>query len=210
MHNKHDIRIDRNKLHPNLNHKLGKLLNLCAKKGIYLIITEGFRTKEYQDKLYAQGRTAPGKIVTSAKGSSFSSQHQWGIAFDIAINDKKLLYSETYIEKVAQIAKSKCNLGWGGDWKTFKDTPHFYLKNWGSTTVTLRSEFGSFDNFKRTWTKKVAGTKKGLTMWKNRARVGKHGVFENGTVVNVLYTKSWYCCVEVDGAIGYMKKKYLK
>lgn len=210
MHNKHDVRIDRTKLHPNLDHKLGKLLDLCEKQGIYLIITEGFRTKEYQDKLYAQGRTAPGKIVTSARGSSYSSQHQWGIAFDIAINDKKLLYSESVIAKVAHIAKTKCNLGWGGDWKSFKDTPHFHLKNWGTTTIDLKVQYGTFEKFKATWTKEVFGTKKGLTVWKTRAKVGKHAVLKNGTFVKVLYTKSWYCCVKYDGKIGYMKKKYLR
>ncbi|MEE0293756.1 MAG: M15 family metallopeptidase, partial [Eubacterium sp.] len=84
----HDIRIDRSKLHPWLNYKLTLLLNQCEKKGIYLIITQGFRSKAEQDSLYAQGRTKPGNIVTNAKGNDYSSQHQWGIAFDIAINDK--------------------------------------------------------------------------------------------------------------------------
>ena len=54
MKKEHDIRIDRTKLHPWLNYKLTLLLKQCAKKGIYLIITEGFRSKEYQDKLQVQ------------------------------------------------------------------------------------------------------------------------------------------------------------
>ena len=107
MKREHSIRIDRKKLHPWLNYKLGLLLKECAKNGIYLIITEGFRTKAYQDSLYAKGRTKPGKIVTNANGSAYSSQHQWGIAFDIAINDSKLLYNDKLIRKVAKIAKSK-------------------------------------------------------------------------------------------------------
>lgn len=73
MKKEHDIRIDRTKLHPLLDYRLETLLKKCAKKGIYLIITEGFRTKEYQDVLYAKGRTKPGKIVTNAKGSTYSS-----------------------------------------------------------------------------------------------------------------------------------------
>ena len=92
MTKKHDIRVDRKKLHPWLDHKLGLLLRGCAREGIYLIITEGFRTKKYQDALYAKGRTKPGNIVTNARGSSYSSQHMWGVAFDIAINDGKRLY----------------------------------------------------------------------------------------------------------------------
>ena len=39
MNKTHDIRINRTKLHPWLNYKLGLLLKQCAKKGIYLIIT---------------------------------------------------------------------------------------------------------------------------------------------------------------------------
>ena len=46
MKKEHDVRINRTKLHPWLNYKLGLLLKQCAKKGIYLIITEGFRSKE--------------------------------------------------------------------------------------------------------------------------------------------------------------------
>ena len=92
MENKHDIRIDRKKLHPWLDHKLGLLLKECAREGIYLIVTEGFRTVAQQNALYAKGRTKPGKVVTNAKGSSYSSQHMWGVAFDIAINDSKRLY----------------------------------------------------------------------------------------------------------------------
>ena len=168
MKKEHDVRINREKLHPWHDYKLGLLLKQCAKKGIYLIITEGFRTKEYQDALYAKGRTAPGKVVTNAKGSTYSSQHMWGIAFDIAINDSKLLYDSVMIKKVANIAKSKkVGLKWGGDWKSIVDTPHFYLGKWGSTTSKLKSTYGTPDKFKETWTKKVYGTKSGLNIWNN-------------------------------------------
>ena len=48
MNKTHDIRIDRTKLHPWLNYKLTLLLKQCAKKRIYLIITQGFRSKAQQ------------------------------------------------------------------------------------------------------------------------------------------------------------------
>ena len=127
MERKHDIRIDRTLIHPLLDFKLTKLLKQCAKKGIFLIITEGYRTVERQDALYAKGRTAPGTIVTGARGSSFTSQHQWGIAFDIAINDKDKTYDVALLCEVGSIAK-KIGLGWGGNWKDLIDRPHFYLK----------------------------------------------------------------------------------
>lgn len=209
MKKEHDIRINRTKLHPWLDCKLGTLLKKCAKKGIYLIITEGYRTKEYQDSLYAKGRTAPGKIVTNAKGSSYSSQHMWGIAFDIAINDSKLLYDNATIKKVAVIAK-KIGLGWGGDWKSIVDTPHFYLPKWGSTTSQLKAVYGTPDRFRKTWTKRVR-RKKGLLLWKASSKLsGSYGRIANGSMVEVLYTKGWYAKVRYHGKVGYVNKKFVE
>lgn len=215
MKNQHDVRVDRSKLHPWLDYKLSLLLKGCAKKGIYLIVTEGFRTKEYQDELYAKGRTKPGKIVTNARGSTYSSQHMWGIAFDIAINDSKLLYDTKTIKKVAKIAKSsKVGLAWGGDWKSIVDTPHFYLKKWGNTTEKLKQKYGTPDKFKKTWTKKVSGTKKGLNIWnKTHTKVLKKKL-PNGTTVEVMYTKKYpfgkFAKVRYGGLVGLMAAKYLK
>lgn len=84
----------------------------------------GLRTIEEQDKLFAQGRTAPGKIVTQAAGGL--SPHNYGMATDwtIFVQGQPLwtlppsewsLYA-TMIEKAGGI--------WGGDFKTFKDKPH--------------------------------------------------------------------------------------
>lgn len=215
MKNQHDVRIDRSKLHPWLDYKLSLLLKECGKKGIYLIITEGFRTKEYQDELYSKGRTKPGKIVTNAKGSTYSSQHMWGVAFDIVINDTKLLYDAKTIKKVAKIAKSsKVGLAWGGDWKGLVDTPHFYLKKWGSTTTKLKQKYGTPDNFKKTWKKKVTGTKKGLNIWDKTHTKVKKKKLPNGTRVEVMYTKTYpfgkFAKVRYGGIVGLMKAKYLK
>lgn len=212
MKKEHDIRIDRTLLHPWLDYKLTRLLDECAKKGIYLIVTEGFRTKEHQDKLYAKGRTAPGSIVTNAKGSTYSSQHMWGIAFDVAINDSKLLYDTDTLKKVAKIAKSsKVGLAWGGDWTSIVDYPHFYLNKWGSTTAKLRQQYGTPEKFKKTWRKTVS-RKKGLLVWKHATKLG--GTFKrvkNGTKVKIMFTKSWYAKVLLaNGKVGYVNKKYLK
>ena len=211
MTKKHDVRIDRKKLHPWLDHKLGLLLRGCAREGIYLIITEGFRTKKYQDSLYAKGRTKPGSIVTNARGSSYSSQHMWGIAFDIAINDGKRLYDAGLIKKVAEIAKSeKVGLGWGGDWKSFPDTPHFYLKKWGSGTGGLKATYGTPKKFMKTWRMKVK-RKKGLLIWKDAGKKTSLKRVKNGTKVRVMYVKGWHARVLLaDGTTGYMNKKYLR
>lgn len=206
-----DIRIDRKKLHPWLNYKIDLLLKKCNKKGIYLIITEGYRSVEYQDNLYSKGRTKKGNIVTNAKGKDYQSQHQWGIAFDVAINDTKLLYDTETLKKVSKIAKSKSvGLAWGGDWVRPVDMPHFYLNKWGDTTIKLKTTYKTPDKFRLEWVRVVRGTKKGLNIWnKSKTKVLYHKV-PNGNEVNVMYIKGNYAKVEYLGVVGYMKTKYLK
>lgn len=209
MKKQHDVRIDRSKLHPWLDYKLWLLLKECEKKGIYLIITEGFRSKDYQDELYAKGRTKPGPKVTNATGISYSSQHQWGVAFDFAINDAKLVYNGAMMKKVAKIAKSeKVGLKWGGDWKSIVDTPHLYLGKWGSTTKELKRLYGTFDKFKKTWTSTV---KK-----KSRFRKGKLGTsatigyIPKGEKVKVLWTsKLGYAKICYGKKYGFVQKSNL-
>ena len=55
-------------------------LDACAAAGIDVLITSTLRDVEAQNALYAQGRTAPGKIVTNARGGD--SWHNWGCAID--------------------------------------------------------------------------------------------------------------------------------
>jgi len=133
-------------LHPTLQEKIKKMQAKFPKMGV----SETYRTVVEQDALYAKGRTTTGPIVTYAKGRTYSSQHQWGIAFDFYYNDAKNLYPEAWVKEVAAYAK-KIGLAWGGDWASFKDTPHLYLPDWGSTTAKLKSQYGTFAKFKATW-----------------------------------------------------------
>lgn len=141
-----------NKCHPRLIELSKKLVSACRGQGLIIGIGESFRTKEEQDALYAKGRTAPGNIVTNAKGSSYSSHHQWGTAFDIYRNDGKGVYTDGdgFFEKVGKIGKS-IGLEWGGDWKSPVDKPHFQLPDWGSTTARLKRMYGTPENFMKTW-----------------------------------------------------------
>lgn len=153
-------------LHPTLQDKVYQLVDLCAKKGITISIGECVRTVAEQDALYAQGRTTPGNIVTNAKGSTYSSMHQWGVAFDFflkmdvdgdgSVSDDAFNDSTGLFEAVGAIGKS-IGLEWGGDWTSIKDRPHFQLPNWGSTASKLRSSFGNPDKFKATWKKTTSG-----------------------------------------------------
>jgi peptidoglycan L-alanyl-D-glutamate endopeptidase CwlK len=99
---------------------------LCAQAGVALLITQGLRTWEEQDALFAQGRTTPGNIVTNAHGGE--SWHNFGLAFDILVLDSvgKADWDTHHPGwmRAAALGKS-LGLEWGGDWTTFKDLPHF-------------------------------------------------------------------------------------
>lgn len=143
---------DINRCHPRLIELSKKLISACKGQGLIIGIGESFRTKEEQDALYAKGRTAPGNIVTNAKGSSYSSHHQWGTAFDIYRSDGKGVYTDSdgFFKKVGKIGKS-IGLEWGGDWKSPVDKPHFQLPDWGSTTARLKRMYGTPEKFMDTW-----------------------------------------------------------
>lgn len=138
--------------HPELQEKAEKLVSACRGQGLLIGIGECFRTVEEQDKLYAQGRTAPGSIVTNAKGSSYSSHHQWGTAFDIYRNDGTGAYNNNdgFFDLVGTIGV-KIGLEWGGNWTSPVDKPHFQLPYWGSTTTMLKNLYGTPEEFKKTW-----------------------------------------------------------
>ncbi|RDH97011.1 M15 family metallopeptidase [Caldimonas thermodepolymerans] len=135
-------------LHPDLQPLCRLLLERCAAAGYDVFLTQTFRSTEYQNMLYAQGRTQaqlnaaglghvmaePSKPrVTNARGGS--SEHNATLngipasrAFDIAfMRDGKASWADSEPwDKVGAIGRS-LGLEWGGDWKTFKDRPHFQL-----------------------------------------------------------------------------------
>lgn len=151
---------DITQLHPRLQEKIAELKELCKKENLNIGIGECFRSVAEQDALYAQGRTKPGNIISNAKGSTYSSQHQWGISFDFFKNIKGHEYDDTaFFNRVGALAKS-IGLAWGGDWKSPVDKPHLYLPDWGSTTTKLKNQYGTFEKFKATWEVKKVEEKK--------------------------------------------------
>ena len=138
--------------HPRLQELAGKLVSECAKQGLIVKLGECFRSVEEQSALYAKGRITSGNIVTYADGSSYSSMHQWGVAFDVIRNDGKGAYydNDGWFSKVGAIGK-RLGLEWGGDWVSPVDKPHFQLPDWGSTPTKLKRLYGNVNNFKKTW-----------------------------------------------------------
>ncbi|MDR2188924.1 MAG: M15 family metallopeptidase [Azonexus sp.] len=104
------------------------LLNECRARGIDLLVTSTYRDLESQAALYAQGRTAPGLIVTNAKpGMSF---HNWRVAFDVVpLRAGKLVWGTTGDDgklwrQIGEIGED-AGLEWAGRWKSFKELAHF-------------------------------------------------------------------------------------
>ena len=94
-------------LHPDLQEKITQLKEKCRLAGLSIGIGECLRTVAEQDALYAKGRTEKGSIVTNAKGSTYSSMHQWGVAFDFYRNDGIGAYNDSdgFFTKVGEIGQ---------------------------------------------------------------------------------------------------------
>lgn len=122
-------------LRPDVRENVKMILHECDVRGLPVLITSTLRDQEYQTKLYAQGRTVPGAIVTNAKLIGF---HGYGLAFDFCRNVRGREYDDTdgFFSKVAAIAKSY-GFSWGGDWRSFPDKPHLQWDGNGNYSTTM-------------------------------------------------------------------------
>ncbi|MCL4123502.1 UNVERIFIED_CONTAM: hypothetical protein GTU68_010406 [Idotea baltica] len=122
----------------------------AAVRGVDYFLISGRRTYAEQNALYAKGRTKPGAKVTNARGGY--SNHNFGDAGDCGVfkNGRYLDGSSSKTERdlamnihrmVADVAK-RHGLEWGGDWKTFKDFPHFEFPT-GLTMAQKRAKVKS-------------------------------------------------------------------
>lgn len=108
---------------PKVQEKYRQFAEKMAEANIDFIVTCTYRSQEEQDKLYRQGRTGPGKIVTWTR----HSKHNERKAFDIAIMDAgKINWDEKAYLKPGEIGEA-IGLVWGGRWKS-PDYPHFQFK----------------------------------------------------------------------------------
>lgn len=133
-----------------------RLLAAAAKLPFTVRVISGTRSYAEQDRLFAQGRNAPGRVVTAARGGQ--SNHNFGIAFDVGLFSSAGVYydGDTAEERrayaqLAEIAKREIQtLEWGGDWIRFPDPPHYQLKvNKNVSDIRRLFEAGvPFDNWK--------------------------------------------------------------
>lgn len=122
-------------VHPKLRKVLDAAIADCP---VDFTITSGVRTTEEQKALYAQGRTAPGRIVTYADGVRNKSNHQakddgFGHAVDFVPlpvdwqNPEPFAFVAGWI--LAHAARMGIPVKWGGFWpKLKKDSPHLELE----------------------------------------------------------------------------------
>jgi peptidoglycan L-alanyl-D-glutamate endopeptidase CwlK len=118
------------------------------KQGVSVLLTCTYRSAEEQDKLYAQGRTAPGRKVTNARAGK--SKHNAvdthgkpaAEAFDIVplrngkaiwgtsgngIDDDPTDDDKDDLELWQRIGAHGVSVGleWAGNWTSFREFPHF-------------------------------------------------------------------------------------
>lgn len=99
--------------------------------GVAFRWTQGRRTIATQNALYAEGRTAPGRIVTKAAGGS--SAHNFGLAVDFVLlnSDGSPNWDDEDPKwaKVGAIAEAQ-GMIWGGHFHSITDKPHIEHPRW--------------------------------------------------------------------------------
>ena len=104
-------------VHPDLV----KVVRLAAERAVF-VVTEGLRTPERQAQLVAAGASKTTK-----------SRHLTGHAVDLAaLVGDEIRWDWPLYKKLADVMKQAAQelnvpIEWGGDWRTFKDGPHFQL-----------------------------------------------------------------------------------
>jgi peptidoglycan L-alanyl-D-glutamate endopeptidase CwlK len=110
---------------PAVKERVERFIASAKTEGIDLLVTSTYRDNESQNALYAQGRTASGKVVTNAKaGQSF---HNYRCAVDVVpiVNGKPVWDTSYQVWQTIGKLGKEAGLEWAGEWKTFKEMAHF-------------------------------------------------------------------------------------
>jgi len=125
-------------LHPTVAALCHKWLAGCADAGIGVLITSTYRDADYQNSLYAEGRTSKGKIVTNARAGQ--SYHNYRMAFDFVpmVKGKPAWADMELIEKCGVIGEH-VGLEWAGRWQgKFRESLHLQYSG-GLSLADLQS-----------------------------------------------------------------------
>ena len=136
-------------LHPITREKVQGFLHIANQNGIDVLIYCTYRSPEEQEVLYLQGRLEKfgitleqlnqkrkefglyplskkeaNRIVTNAK--PWQSFHQYGFAFDcVPLQGGKPDWSNIEAYKTLEKIGKQVGLEWAGEWRKFKEMPHF-------------------------------------------------------------------------------------
>ena len=106
-------------VHPDLVKIVKRAIEITE---IDFAVTEGLRTKQRQEEL-----------VKAGASKTMKSRHLTGHAVDLAaVVGSEIRWDWPLYAKIANAVKKAAYeldvpIEWGGDWKTFKDGPHFQL-----------------------------------------------------------------------------------
>lgn len=119
-----------------------KFMGIAKSAPFTVKLLSGTRTYAEQDALF---RKVP--RVTKARGGS--SNHNFGIAWDVGIFVGGVYYTgrnsqedKAYSDLAALVKPKIPELEWGGDWTSFKDAPHYQLAT-GRPVSQVRALFES-------------------------------------------------------------------
>lgn len=124
MINSRDIEV----LQPEFKQLIKRWLEACKNIGLDILVTSTVRDNEYQNWLYAKGRTSKGVIVTNLRGGE--SLHNQKIALDFCImNGKNCDWLNKADFTRAGILAEALGLVWAGRWQgKLKEVGHIQLK----------------------------------------------------------------------------------
>lgn len=113
------------------------LRNLDVHKDLVLVAHKALELSAVDFIIVDGGRTMAEQrhYVRTGKSKTMKSRHLGGFAIDYVAIDpktKKVVYTYSLMKQIADAFKEAGRLlgipvEWGGDWKSFKDTPHIQL-----------------------------------------------------------------------------------
>jgi peptidoglycan L-alanyl-D-glutamate endopeptidase CwlK len=123
-HEKMDLRsnVRLQGVHPRLQDVIRRAGKMAAGVNRHFIVTEGLRSTKRQAELVRAGASL-----------TMNSKHLVGRAVDLAVVvGKEVRWDWPLYLNLAEIVKAAAQaegvaIVWGGDWKTFRDGPHFEL-----------------------------------------------------------------------------------
>jgi peptidoglycan L-alanyl-D-glutamate endopeptidase CwlK len=148
-------------LHPYVMNLCKQHIINCSKRGVKIMVTDVMRSDSYQQKLYNQGRTTKGQIVTWTKTTYAHGMYDYNgqpksMAYDVApLTDdgKKTDYGNRTKWKVIIEEGKKLGLEHGTDVFGKPDDPHFQLVEGLSKAELKSGKRPSYWNDKPTHTK---------------------------------------------------------